>query len=195
MQRNLVKFSYVWHALNVAKGMSPKFNNLFSCACAATLPGRSNRHGSHTSGRESRPPCAESSPGRKHASAACAWSPRNRSGAGGGLVHFSARRRVSPINGWPKTWACPLRAAQGGQSHFRGENQIRIAGFPAPRKLGQSPVDGYGTHWFTSVLSRPNRRASPAGAVGGETKRVEEEKLSTRRQEAESPGMPVAEND
>jgi tetratricopeptide (TPR) repeat protein len=30
----------------------------------------------------------------------------------GGLVHFSARRRALRINGWPKTWTCPLFAAR-----------------------------------------------------------------------------------
>ena len=35
-------------------------------------------------------------------------------------------------------------AAQGGQSHFRGENvNSLVTSFP-PRKLGQSPVNGYG---------------------------------------------------
>ena len=36
-------------------------------------------------------------------------------------------------------------AAQGGQSHFRGENvDLFVMSFP-PRKLGQSPVKGYAT--------------------------------------------------
>ena len=34
----------------------------------------------------------------------------NRSQAVGGLVHFSASRRIFRINGWPKTWTCPLPA-------------------------------------------------------------------------------------
>ncbi len=30
-----------------------------------------------------------------------------------GLVHFSAEKRISRANGWPKTWTCPLPAARG----------------------------------------------------------------------------------
>ena len=37
-----------------------------------------------------------------------------------GLVHFSAGKRILQTVGRPKTWTCPLPAAQGGQSHFRG---------------------------------------------------------------------------
>ncbi|MCD4727289.1 MAG: hypothetical protein K8R46_06490, partial [Pirellulales bacterium] len=37
-------------------------------------------------------------------------SDSNRPRVGRGLVHFSAEKRISRANGWPKTWTCPLPA-------------------------------------------------------------------------------------
>ena len=68
----------------------------------------------------------------------------NRSRVARGLVHFSARRRIFRINRGPKTWTCPLPAAQGGQSHFRGGQADSRRHVPRRRrKSGQSPVNGY----------------------------------------------------
>ena len=60
---------------------------------------------------------------------------RNRSRAGRGLVHFSAKSRYCREKRKPKTWTCPL------------------TGRPPPRKLGRSPVNGYqkSTQEVTSI--------------------------------------------
>jgi hypothetical protein len=67
----------------------------------------------------------------------------NRSRAGWGLVRFSAEKRALREKRWPKTRTCPLSAAQGGQSQFRGGQALFSATSFAPRKLGQPPVNGY----------------------------------------------------
>ena len=56
-----------------------------------------------------------------------------------GLVHFSARRRILRKNRWPKTWTCPLPAARGGQSHFRGDHACLHGNVAGAAKIGTVP--------------------------------------------------------
>ena len=59
--------------------------------------------------------------------------------SGWGLVHFSARNRVWREQRRPKTWPCPLHAAQGGQSHFRGDNAGWRRNIHGAAKIGTVP--------------------------------------------------------
>ena len=65
----------------------------------------------------------------------------NRSRTSRGLVHFSAKKRILPTKRRPKTWTCPLPAAPGGQSHFRG-GQVNLPGsVPRAAKIGTVPCE------------------------------------------------------
>ena len=68
---------------------------------------------------------------------------RKRSQPGWGLVHFSAVNRVRRKKTSAENMDLSPFAAQGGQSHFRGENVNSLATSFPPRKSGQSPVNGY----------------------------------------------------
>ena len=51
-------------------------------------------------------------------------------------------------------------AAQGGQSHFRGENVDLFATSFLPRKLGQSPVNGYRSACCRAIAPAPPRSSA-----------------------------------
>ncbi len=76
---------------------------------------------------------------------------------GGGLVHFSAERPFWPIDHWPKTWACPFPAAQGGQSHFRGGQAVFRGDAPRAAKIGTVPCERL--HPFVTALFAGRRSA------------------------------------
>ncbi len=42
---------------------------------------------------------------------------------------------------WPKTWTCPLPAAKGGQSHFRGGQPLSEGNVPRTAKIGTVPCE------------------------------------------------------
>jgi hypothetical protein len=66
----------------------------------------------------------------------------NRSQAGG-LAHFLARLAFPSASGRRPNHG-PVRLGRNGQSHFRGETGVSKTPQPSPpRKLGQSPVNGY----------------------------------------------------
>ena len=70
-----------------------------------------------------------------------AASQRSRSRAGWGLVHFSAVKLLWREKRWPKTWTCPLPAARGGQSHFRGGEAISRCNIFLAAKIGTVPCE------------------------------------------------------
>jgi hypothetical protein len=77
---------------------------------------------------------------------------RRRSRTGRGLVHFSARKRILWINGRPKTWTCPLPAAQGGQSHFRGGQSHSRRSVLFAAKIGTVPWERLQHHPELTIM-------------------------------------------
>jgi hypothetical protein len=60
---------------------------------------------------------------------------------GWGLVHFSAEKRIVADKRLAEKWTCPLRAAQGGQSHFRGGKALLFDNAPCAAKIGTVPYE------------------------------------------------------
>ncbi len=86
-------------------------------------------------------------------------------GAAGDWSIFRRENVISLINRGPKTWTCPPPAAQGDSPIFVAAKLIRGATSLAPRKLGQSPVNG---HPSAVVHSSPEDGEAPPAFPSGD---------------------------